>query len=252
MRTLPFAIVAFVSLASASTASAFELHADLAPSVATSLAKGKADCTVAEGGAGLQRRVTCTLTHTSLSGAPTSAALFRTAFPLSALASVTCDVSASPILCTGDVPAASNTYSYLLNEQMSVGISTSAAPAVAGEISGRLLRVVDGGAADGGGDGGAADRGLDAGPTPTDAAADSGSEGPDAIAPSGDASPREGGDPSTPPVGDDAGARGDDVGPDAPSCSAGPAGGAAQGHSVLGGAIATAILALVGTRRRRR
>ncbi|MFO0642012.1 MAG: MYXO-CTERM sorting domain-containing protein [Polyangiaceae bacterium] len=250
MRTLPFAIVAFVSLASASSASAFELHADLAPSVATSLAKGKADCTVAETGAGLQRRVTCTLTHTSLSGAPTSAALFRTAFPLSALASVTCDVSASPILCTGDVPAASNTYSYLLNEQMSVGISTAASPAVAGEISGRLLRVVDGGAADGGSDGGVPDSGLDAGPTPSDASADS--EAPDAIAPSGDASTPPGAGPSTPPLADDAGVRGDDVGPEASSCSAGPAGGASQSHSVLGGAIATAILALVGTRRRRR
>jgi hypothetical protein len=247
MRALPFALVAFASLSVASRAFAFDLHADLAPSVATSLAKGKADCTVAEGGAGLQRRVTCTITHTSLSGAPTSAALFRSAFPLSALASVTCDVSASPIVCTGDVPAASNTYSYLLNEQMSVGISTAAVPAVAGEISGRLLRVVDGGAADGGAnDSGANDGGLDAGPPMP---ADGGVDPADATAPRIDASaPPSKDDASAPTPEGDASTDPGDVGAADGSCSARP--GATSGAPWAG--IGLALSAVLSARLRRR
>lgn len=158
---LPALGVLLAALAIPSEVLAFDLHADLVPASAASTARGTADCVVAESGLGGSpaRRVVCTLRHTQLSGAPTSAGLFRTGTPVSTLALVPCNVAASPITCTGDVPAASVTYSDLQSERMSVGIATAAAPVSPGEVYGRLLRVVDGGAPDAGpGDAGPAVR----------------------------------------------------------------------------------------------
>lgn len=240
------------ALTSSSTAFAFDLHGALVPSTAGSLARGSADCTVAESGLGgsPMRRVSCTLQHIQLSGAPTSAGLFRTGFPASTLALVPCDVSVSPITCTGDVGAATNTYSYLQNGQMSVGIATAAFPASPGELSGALARVVDAGNPDAGPSDGGPDGSL---PPEVDAGLDAGS--PDGAAPPpparNDAS-TPASDASTPSIPDasagdaDGGAgAGDDAA--GASCSASP--GATELSPVFG--LALAIGAVVAWRRRR-
>lgn len=243
--------VLLAALAIPSEVLAFDLHADLVPASAASTARGTADCVVAESGLGGSpaRRVVCTLRHTQLSGAPTSAGLFRTGTPVSTLALVPCNVASSPITCTGDVPATSVTYSDLQSERMSVGIATAAAPVSPGEVYGRLLRVVDGGAPDAGpGDAGPAapDGGMDASvPVPPL---------PDAGGPVGDASLPTPNDASAPspdaavsPPGD-GGGDGEDDGQGA-SCSAIPIDVSSQPAPVV--AVALVAVGLAFARRRR-